>query len=235
MAWASSSRGPDGNSSVKSIRVFAYGARIRFRFLVLHSSRRSIGRRRMRICKSRDAICRETIFALILTIRMSTQKLPKFSRDKAAGMRNPLVAVSVEMIYRNYNPNPVSRTRRRYSWRVRFTLCRKVLIERPNERAMTAIQGDLQGDDLSLLWEDEKLTPLEGFHWYGTNHFSAPNGVYLGFRIGGVSHARIQKIRHGWRGVALVPPESDLSALSKRTGMKYSRVGAGEWFVWSTE
>lgn len=110
-----------------------------------------------------------------------------------------------------------------------------VLHSQANERALTAIQGDLQSTDLSLLWEDKKLTPLQGFNWYGTNHFSAPNGVYLGFRIDGVPHARIQKIRHGWRGVALVPSEAALSALSKRTGMKYSRVGAGNWFIWSTE
>jgi hypothetical protein len=110
-----------------------------------------------------------------------------------------------------------------------------ILHSQSNERALTAIQGDLQGDDLSLLWEDKKLTPLEGFHWYGANHFSAPNGVYLGFRIGGVPHARIQKIRHGWRGVALLPSEPDPNALSMRTGLKYSRVGAGNWFVWSTE
>lgn len=110
-----------------------------------------------------------------------------------------------------------------------------VLHAQSNERAMATIESDLQRDDFSQLWEDDKLTPLEGFQWYGTNHFAAPNGVYLGFRIGDVPHVRIQKIRHGWRGVVLVPSELNLDTLAKRTGMNYSRIGAGDWLVWSTE
>ena len=104
-----------------------------------------------------------------------------------------------------------------------------------NEKALASIQGNLEDDALSSLWEEKKLTPMEGFQWYGTNHFSAPNGVYFGFRIDGVPHARIQKIRHGWRGVALVHSDSVLTTLTTRTGMRYTRVGSSDWFTWSTE
>jgi hypothetical protein len=104
-----------------------------------------------------------------------------------------------------------------------------------NEKAMADIQSDLNSDDLSQLWKEEKLSPLEGFQWYGKNHFSAPNGVYYGFRIGGVPHVRIQKIRHGWRGVALVHSDSPLTTLKARIGMRYSRVGSSDWFIWNTE
>lgn len=110
-----------------------------------------------------------------------------------------------------------------------------ILHAQSNQRAMSAIKGDVEGDDLSPLWEEEKLTALEDFRWYGTNHISAPNGVYFGFRIGGVPHVRIQKIRGGWMGVALIPSESALEALSKRTVLKYSAIGFGDWFVWGTD
>ena len=104
-----------------------------------------------------------------------------------------------------------------------------------NEKALASIKGNLEDDALSSLWEEKKLTPMEGFQWYGTNHFSAPNGVYFGLRIDGVPHARIQKIRHGWRGVALVHSDSVLTTLTARTGMRYTRVGSSDWFTWSTE
>lgn len=104
-----------------------------------------------------------------------------------------------------------------------------------NEKALATIQSDLNDGDLSSLWEEEKLSPMQGFQWYGTNHFSAPNGVYFGFRIDGVPHARIQKIRHGWRGIALGNSDSVLSTLPTRTGMTYARVGSSNWFTWSTE
>ena len=104
-----------------------------------------------------------------------------------------------------------------------------------NETAMTSIQADFQGDNFSDLWEEEKLSSLEGFQWYGTNHFSAPNGVYFGFRVGSVPHVRIQKIRHGWRGIALVHSEQDLAALSTRSGMTYSRIESSDWCTWITD
>lgn len=102
-----------------------------------------------------------------------------------------------------------------------------------NETAMATIQLDLPGNDSSVIWEDEKLSPLEGFKWYGSNHFSAPNGVYSGFKIGGVPHVRIQKIRNGWRGIALVRSVAEPDALKSRSGLTYSRVGSSDWFTWS--
>lgn len=104
-----------------------------------------------------------------------------------------------------------------------------------NEKALTSIQGNLNDDDLSSLWKEEKLSPMEGFQWYGTNHFSAPNGIYFGFKIDGVPHARIQRIRHGWRGIALVDSDLVISTLLTRTGIQYSRVGTSNWFIWTTE
>jgi hypothetical protein len=104
-----------------------------------------------------------------------------------------------------------------------------------NEKALASIQTDIKDDVLFPLWESEKLSPMEGFRWFGTNHVSAPKGVYYGFRIDGIPHVRIQKIRRGWRGIALAHSESVLTILAARTKMKYSRVGSSDWYTWSTE
>ena len=107
------------------------------------------------------------------------------------------------------------------------------LHEKANETAMATIQSKISGEDLFDVWENEKLTPLNNFHWYRTNDFSAPHGTYFGFRINGVPHVRIQKIRHGWKGIALVHSEPDLKAAETQYGITYSRIGESDWFTWS--
>ena len=110
-----------------------------------------------------------------------------------------------------------------------------VLHARSNAQAVDAIQADLDKEGLSMLWNEKKLSPVKDFHWYGKNHIAAPDGVYYGFRVGGAPHVRIQKIRNGWRGIALVPTDSTLATLATRTGMSYTRVGSSGWVTWSTE
>ena len=107
------------------------------------------------------------------------------------------------------------------------------LHENDNEIALSSVQSEIIGEDLYDIWEDQKLTPLKNFHWYGTNEYSAPNGRYFGFRIGGIPHVRIQKIRHGWKGIALVRSESELKIAEDKYAMSYSRIGTSDWFTWS--
>jgi hypothetical protein len=102
-----------------------------------------------------------------------------------------------------------------------------------NQKALAAIQLDLPPDNLSAVWEGHKLSPLENFQWSGANHLSAPKGVYFGFKVDRIPHVRIQKIRSGWRGVAFIPPETNLGALQLRTGITYAKLGTAGWFIWT--
>jgi|GEM_PF-6676077 len=102
-----------------------------------------------------------------------------------------------------------------------------------NEKAMEAIQYELSQDKIAYLSDDETLTPLEWFQWYGENHISAPNGVYFGFKFAGVPHVRIQKIRHGYQGIALFPADRNPDILTDGSSLTYSRVGSSGWYIWT--
>ncbi len=102
-----------------------------------------------------------------------------------------------------------------------------------NKKALAAIQSELSEDQIAYIFDDATLTPLEGFRWYGENHISAPKGVYFGFKFGGVPHVRIQKIRHGYQGIACFPADRNPADLADGASLTYSRVGSSDWYIWT--
>ena len=69
--------------------------------------------------------------------------------------------------------------------------------------------------------------------------------IFPGVIVGAFSAIILFVGRQWWLGTALFlgvltlflvfRRESDLASLVARTGMEYSRVGAGDWHIWSTE
>lgn len=84
------------------------------------------------------------------------------------------------------------------------------------------------------IWTDEALPILDGFRWYCEHHHASPGGTFRGFRYLGVVHVRIQKIRHGYRGIALVCCPEDREKLQTSSQLIYENdkpVG-GHWMIW---
>ena len=79
-------------------------------------------------------------------------------------------------------------------------------------------------------WPDEKrMTPITGFTWYCEQHHAAPNGMFHGFRYNSIEHIYVNKIRHGFRGVAWIPnPE----LISPSSDYQYRHSGVDNWYVW---
>ncbi|HRQ91233.1 MAG TPA: hypothetical protein PLA50_20755 [Bacteroidia bacterium] len=104
-----------------------------------------------------------------------------------------------------------------------------------NESALSGIATEIEeGELFATLYQEEKLTALDGFRWYGRNHIVAPRGIYYGFRLAGVPHVRIQKIRHGWAGVAKVNNPDELARLKSTApaDVRYTEMGSEGWLHW---
>ena len=84
------------------------------------------------------------------------------------------------------------------------------------------------------LWNDEALPVLNGFNWYCEHHIASPGGKFRAFRYRGIVHVRIQKIRHGYRGIARVSSPEDIEDLEKGGQLVYeSEALAGDhWVIW---
>ena len=83
------------------------------------------------------------------------------------------------------------------------------------------------------LYETKNLKLVPEFHWHVKHDTAAPDGVFYGFRHNGSLHVRVQKIRHGWRGLALI--EAGQSAPDDpEERVRYENELAPGWWVWTT-
>lgn len=87
------------------------------------------------------------------------------------------------------------------------------------------------------LWADNAIPVLKGFGWYCEHHLASPGGTFRAFRYRGVVHVRIQKIRHGYRGVALVNSPADKERMEKAPSLIYEneRPIGEHWFIWRSD
>jgi hypothetical protein len=86
------------------------------------------------------------------------------------------------------------------------------------------------------LWNDEALPVLDGFTWYCKHHLASPGGTFRAFRYRGAVHVRIQKIRHGYRGIARVSAPGIIQGMEKGGQLVYASqvpIG-GHWVIWRT-
>jgi len=94
---------------------------------------------------------------------------------------------------------------------------------------------EIPSDGLLDLWDDQKLAVIPAFEWYVRPHIAASDGKFRGFSLAGVKHVRIQKIRHGWRGLALVEAPFDLERLKSLKVLGYEQSKTPRWVIWTTE
>lgn len=85
-----------------------------------------------------------------------------------------------------------------------------------------------QPEDDSMIWRDADLTPIPGFKWYLQPHIAAADGVFRGFSVEGIPHVRVQRIRHGWRGISRGTPP-----LIRGLPLHYAPTSHPEWFIWT--
>jgi hypothetical protein len=107
----------------------------------------------------------------------------------------------------------------------------------PNQEAIsrsTAIP-ELTDDTLTEnIWKDKALPVLDGFRWYCTHHLASPGGTFRAFRYRGDVHVRIQKIRHGYRGIAFITTPEEKERLAKNSQLIYEDglpIG-NHWVIW---
>lgn len=116
---------------------------------------------------------------------------------------------------------------RHWSWQHGISLNdRETLL--PTDVAVIDLSSDYLG-----LHEPKNLKPVPEFHWHVEHDTAAPDGVFYGFRYNGIFHVRIQKVRHGWEGLAVVAdgqPNPD----DPENWVHYEEELSPGWWRWRT-
>ncbi len=86
----------------------------------------------------------------------------------------------------------------------------------------------------SLLYDEQYLCAIPEFKWYCRQHIAAPENVFYGFRLAGIPHVRVQKIRHGYRGIAYLRNPEEFDKLSKLSSLDYNRTKNKNWIIWDS-
>lgn len=106
-----------------------------------------------------------------------------------------------------------------------------------NVAALAKVPSLVQLDEnlTEALGQDAQLTVIPGVQWYCEQDFAAPQGVFRGFTLQGVPHIRIQKIRHGYRGLAYMPPPANFARLRSANFLRYRDTATHGWAIWTTD
>lgn len=83
------------------------------------------------------------------------------------------------------------------------------------------------------LYDLNNLSPIPEFRWHVEHEIAAPEGTFYGFRRHGILHVRVQKVRHGWRGLALMPEGRD-RPFDSEEHLCYEEELQPGWWAWST-
>lgn len=116
---------------------------------------------------------------------------------------------------------------RDWSWQYGISLNDRATLLATN---VPAIESLSEGPGL---YEAKNLELVPEFHWHGEHDTAAPDGVFYGFRYNGSLHIRVQKIRHGWRGLALID-ESQSAPNDPEEWVRYEYDLAPGWWVWTS-
>lgn len=84
------------------------------------------------------------------------------------------------------------------------------------------------------LYDVTNLVPVAGSRWYDKSSYVAVDGVFWGANVVGIPHVRLEKVRHGWWGLALVDSTNDLVKLDLAGVVKYSPTKSEKLWVWNT-
>lgn len=98
-----------------------------------------------------------------------------------------------------------------------------------------ALVRTISPDESSEIYKDELLTPIKGFQWHTEHHIAAPGNVFRAFQMNGTPHVRIQKIRHGYRGIAMIRHPDELAALNANGTIKYEATSNPNWVIWTKQ
>ena len=74
-----------------------------------------------------------------------------------------------------------------------------------------------------------KMTLFPGFEWYCEQSHAAPNGTFSGFTYDSIPHVYLNKIRHGFRGIAWIP---EPSTIPEGTDYEYQQSTVENWYLW---
>ena len=85
-------------------------------------------------------------------------------------------------------------------------------------------------DQAKPIPDEHHMTLVPGFRWYSDQHIAAPDGTFRGFSLAGVPHIYVNKIRHGYRGVAWSP---DGLPTPQDDGLTYEPAGVPGWYIWT--
>lgn len=91
---------------------------------------------------------------------------------------------------------------------------------------------EISPDDAPKIYDDASLAVMPSFQWYMVPHFAAQGGPFRGFRVAGIAHVRLQKVRHGWRGIAFIESPSDLERLRDFSFLNYKPSTDPHWVIW---
>jgi hypothetical protein len=83
-------------------------------------------------------------------------------------------------------------------------------------------------------WDAPKLQAVIGAKWYEMNDYVAPSGVLWGANVAGVPHVRLEKVRHGWLGLAYAQSLDELHKAGVTDGIKYSSTSVSNLWLWNT-
>lgn len=92
---------------------------------------------------------------------------------------------------------------------------------------------ELAENSLEQVFSDDAIPILKGFKWYCEHHLASPGGAFRAFIYKGVVHVRIQKIRHGYKGVAFIPFTGDIRRIQDSELIYEDMAPVAEhWLVW---
>ena len=72
----------------------------------------------------------------------------------------------------------------------------------PALQQMTNLPHSTISEFYAGVYDHTNLAPVIGFTWYSTDKYVAPNGIFYGLNVSGIPHVRVEKVRHGWLGLA---------------------------------
>jgi hypothetical protein len=78
--------------------------------------------------------------------------------------------------------------------------------------------------------DDRKMIAIDGFKWYCEQHHAAPDGKFRGFLYNSIQHVYVNKIRHGFRGIAWIPNPEMIPPTSE---YDYHHSGVDNWYIWT--
>lgn len=94
-------------------------------------------------------------------------------------------------------------------------------------------------DFFNNLYSESNLVTIAGFKWYDEIPFPAlgktePTPVFLGANILGYPHVRVEKVRHGWQGFAMIPNEQTNIVEQLKRWATYRKTRINNIWQWST-